>query len=108
MHHTHTNVLGKDRDIGYGVLRMSEDQPWQPYYLGNPAYAVLLALLFQWGVALHDLEVEQLERRQGVVEGQGRDAAGDLEKGPPAGAEGLRAVPAARRPGRAVRRSPAT
>jgi fatty acid desaturase len=60
MHHTHTNILGKDRDIGYGVLRMSEDQPWHPYYLGNPVYAVLLALFFQWGVALHDLEVEQV------------------------------------------------
>jgi len=60
MHHTHTNILGKDRDIGYGVLRMSEDQRWHPYYLGNPVYAVLLALFFQWGVALHDLEVEKL------------------------------------------------
>jgi NADPH-dependent stearoyl-CoA 9-desaturase len=60
MHHTHTNIVGKDRDIGYGVLRMSEEQRWHPYYLGNPAYAVLLALLFQWGVALHDLEVEKL------------------------------------------------
>src|SRR3954453_14561000 len=60
MHHTHTNIVGKDRDIGYGVLRMSEDQPWTPYYLGNPLYAVLLALLFQYGVAVHDLEVERL------------------------------------------------
>jgi len=60
VHHTHTNILGKDRDIGYGILRMSEDQRWHPYYLGNPVYAVLLALLFQWGVALHDLEVERL------------------------------------------------
>ena len=39
MHHTHTNIVGKDRDIGYGVLRMSEDQPWRPYYLGNPLWA---------------------------------------------------------------------
>jgi fatty acid desaturase len=60
MHHTHTNIVGKDRDIGYGVLRMSEDQSWRPYYLGNPLYATLLALLFQYGVALHDLEVERL------------------------------------------------
>jgi len=60
MHHTHTNVVGKDRDIGYGVLRMSEDQPWRPYYLGNPLWAALLALLFEYGVALHDLEVERL------------------------------------------------
>jgi fatty acid desaturase len=49
MHHTHTNIVGKDRDVGYGVLRMSEDQRWRPYYLGNPAYAVALAALFQYG-----------------------------------------------------------
>src|SRR5437763_128028 len=61
MHHTHTNVLGKDRDIGYGVLRMSEDQEWRLRDLGNPVYATLLALLFQWGVAVHDLEVERIE-----------------------------------------------
>ncbi len=60
MHHTHTNIVGKDRDIGYGVLRMSEDQRWTPYYLGNPVYAILLALLFQYGVAVHDLEIEQI------------------------------------------------
>ena len=60
MHHTHTNVVGKDRDIGYGILRMSEDQRWRPYYLGNPVYATLLAVFFQYGVALHDLEVERI------------------------------------------------
>ena len=60
MHHTHTNVVGKDRDIGYGVLRMSEEQPWNPYYLGNPLWAALLATFFQYGVALHDLEVERI------------------------------------------------
>jgi NADPH-dependent stearoyl-CoA 9-desaturase len=61
MHHTHTNVLGKDRDIGYGILRMSQDQPWRKRDLANPVYATLLALLFQWGVAVHDLEVERIE-----------------------------------------------
>ena len=60
MHHTHTNIVGKDRDIGYGVLRMSEDQPWHPYYLGNPLYAALLATFFQYGVVLHDLEIERV------------------------------------------------
>jgi fatty acid desaturase len=60
MHHTHTNIVGKDRDIGYGVLRMSEEQKWNPYYLGNPVYAALLASFFQYGVALHDLEIERI------------------------------------------------
>jgi fatty acid desaturase len=61
MHHTHTNVLGKDRDIGSGILRMSADQPWRARDLGNPVYATLLALLLQWGLAFHDLEVERIE-----------------------------------------------
>ena len=60
MHHVHTNIVGKDRDIGYGVLRMSEDQPWHPYYLGNPLYALLLAAFFQYGVAIHDLELDRV------------------------------------------------
>jgi len=61
VHHTHTNVVGMDRDLGYGILRMSEDQPWRVRDLGNPIYATLMALLFQWGVAAHDLEVERIE-----------------------------------------------
>jgi NADPH-dependent stearoyl-CoA 9-desaturase len=60
IHHTFTNILGKDRDIGYGILRMDPDQKWHPYYLGNPLYAFLLMVFFEWGVALHDLEVENI------------------------------------------------
>jgi linoleoyl-CoA desaturase len=60
LHHTYTNVVGRDRDVGYGILRMSEDQPWNPYYLGNPLYAALLAIFFQYGVALHDLEIDRI------------------------------------------------
>ena len=60
LHHTFTNILGKDRDIGYGILRMDEDQPWRPYYLGNPVYAFLLMVLFQYGVALHEMESEKI------------------------------------------------
>jgi fatty acid desaturase len=60
LHHTFTNIVGKDRDVGYGILRMSDQQEWRPYYLGNPVYAVLLMLFFQYGVALHDLEIERV------------------------------------------------
>jgi NADPH-dependent stearoyl-CoA 9-desaturase len=60
MHHTYTNVLDMDRDIGYGILRMSEDQKWVPYYRGNLLYAFLLMVLFQYGVALHELETERI------------------------------------------------
>ena len=27
LHHTYTNVLGLDNDLGYGVMRVDEDQP---------------------------------------------------------------------------------
>ncbi|MCZ4079078.1 acyl-CoA desaturase [Rhodococcus sp. H36-A4] len=60
MHHTFTNIVGKDRDIGYSLLRMDEGQKWNPYYLGNPVYAFFLMLLFEWGVMLHDLEIENV------------------------------------------------
>lgn len=60
MHHTFTNVVGKDRDVGYGILRMSDQQRWNPLYLFQPAYNWVLAALFQWGVAFHDLEFERL------------------------------------------------
>jgi NADPH-dependent stearoyl-CoA 9-desaturase len=60
LHHTYTNIHGLDRDIGYGILRMDEEQEWRPYYLGNPVYAFLLMVLFEWGVAAHDLEVDEI------------------------------------------------
>ncbi|ETD30428.1 acyl-CoA desaturase [Williamsia sp. D3] len=60
MHHTFTNIVGQDRDIGYGILRMDRDQNWNPYYLGNLIWASALMVLFEWGVMLHDLEVENI------------------------------------------------
>jgi linoleoyl-CoA desaturase len=60
LHHTFTNIQGKDRDLGYGVLRISPDQPWNPIYLGNPLFATILALGFDHGVMLHDVEVERV------------------------------------------------
>ncbi|MDG3011794.1 acyl-CoA desaturase [Rhodococcus sp. D2-41] len=60
MHHTYTNIIDMDRDIGYGILRMDEGQRWRPYYLGNPVYAFLLMVFFEWGVMLHDLEADNI------------------------------------------------
>jgi NADPH-dependent stearoyl-CoA 9-desaturase len=77
MHHTHTNIVGKDRDIGYGILRMSEEEQWHPYYLGNPLYAALLAIFFQYGVALHDLEAERLAAGEATL-AEKRGMLGDI------------------------------
>jgi linoleoyl-CoA desaturase len=60
VHHTWTNVMGKDRDVGYGMLRVSEQQRWHPAYLLQPLSAVVMAVLFEWFIALHDLEINRV------------------------------------------------
>jgi fatty acid desaturase len=64
VHHTFTNVLEKDNDVGYGILRVTSDQKWHPANLGQPVYYALLALLFEWGVALHDLDIMAIRKRE--------------------------------------------
>ncbi len=60
LHHTFTNVVGKDRDIGYGILRMSPSKRWTAWDLTNPAKATALMLAFDHGVMLHDVETERV------------------------------------------------
>ncbi|TKK89509.1 acyl-CoA desaturase [Herbidospora galbida] len=60
VHHTWTNVLGKDRDIGYSAMRITPEQEWHPVYLAQPFYNVLLALFFEYGIAVYDLELERV------------------------------------------------
>jgi NADPH-dependent stearoyl-CoA 9-desaturase len=62
IHHQFTNVLGYDNDIGYGILRVTREQRWHPVNLGQPVYNTLLALLFEWGVSLHDLDLERIRK----------------------------------------------
>ena len=57
LHHTWTNVLGKDNDLGYGIMRVDEDQPWSPALLGQPLYNFLNMLVFEYGIAAYDLEL---------------------------------------------------
>jgi linoleoyl-CoA desaturase len=60
VHHTWTNVLGMDRDVGYGMLRVSASQRWHPFYLLQPLSSLLMAVFFEWFIALHDLEINRL------------------------------------------------
>ena len=57
LHHTFTNVLGRDNDLGYGIMRVDEDQRWVPAYLGQPLYNFLNACFFEYGIAAYDLEL---------------------------------------------------
>ncbi len=57
LHHTYTNVLGRDNDLGYGIMRVDEDQKWVPMYLGQPLWNFVNACLFQYGIAAYDLQL---------------------------------------------------
>jgi NADPH-dependent stearoyl-CoA 9-desaturase len=61
-HHTFTNIRGKDRDLGYEIMRIDPHQPWNPVYLLQPLYNLLLMGFFEWGVALHDLNFDAIHR----------------------------------------------
>jgi linoleoyl-CoA desaturase len=57
LHHTYTNVIGKDNDLGYGIMRVDEDQRWHPIYLAQPVWNFINACFFEYGIAAYDLEL---------------------------------------------------
>jgi len=58
-HHVFTNVIDMDHDLGFGVMRMTSDQPWKPRYRHQPLRNLLLAIGFEWGIALHGVHAAQ-------------------------------------------------
>ncbi|HEX5984134.1 MAG TPA: acyl-CoA desaturase [Solirubrobacterales bacterium] len=62
VHHTYTNIRGKDKDLGYEIMRIDPEQKWHPVYLAQPFYNLILMALFEWGVALHDLDFEAIRK----------------------------------------------
>src|ERR1700727_3647314 len=62
VHHKYTNIVGMDDDVGYGLLRVTRDQRWDKWNIGNPVYNLLLGTLFEWGVALHGVELTKVRR----------------------------------------------
>lgn len=59
-HHTYTNIIGKDRDFGYGLLRLSNDFRWRVKNLWQFFTYLNLSVLFQWGVSYHELAAERV------------------------------------------------
>ena len=72
-HHTYTNIKGMDDDIGYGIIRLFPEQRWKKGYLLQPFYSIIFCLLFQWGVAIQNLEIgKRLKGRMSKDEFQRR------------------------------------
>ncbi|HKY57945.1 MAG TPA: acyl-CoA desaturase [Aeromicrobium sp.] len=63
LHHTYTNVIGKDNDLGYGIMRVDEDQRWHPAYLIQPLVNFINACFFEYGIAAYDLELGAAKRK---------------------------------------------
>jgi NADPH-dependent stearoyl-CoA 9-desaturase len=57
VHHTFTNVVGKDNDLGYGIMRVDEDQRWNRFFLLQPLWNFVNACFFEYGIAAYDLEL---------------------------------------------------
>ena len=58
-HHMFSNVVGVDDDLGFGVIRMTRDEPWKPEHLLQPLRNLLLASIFEWGIGLHGIHSER-------------------------------------------------
>ncbi|MCV7149705.1 fatty acid desaturase family protein [Mycolicibacterium pyrenivorans] len=77
-HHVFSNVVDVDDDLGFGVIRMTRDQPWKPEHLAQPLRNLLLASIFEWGIGLHGIHSERdrlAPDREKVVEARKAFAA---------------------------------
>jgi linoleoyl-CoA desaturase len=68
VHHTYTNIRGMDRDLGYEIMRIDPHQPWHPVFLLQPVYNLLLMLAFEWGVAMHDLDLGAIRKGEKPIQ----------------------------------------
>ncbi|MDX6412580.1 MAG: NADPH-dependent stearoyl-CoA 9-desaturase, partial [Gaiellaceae bacterium] len=80
IHHTFTNIRGKDKDLGYEIMRIDPEQKWHPVYLLQPFYNLVLAAFFEWGVAFHDLDFEAIRKGEKSKRQVKRELAGIREK----------------------------
>lgn len=60
VHHTYTNIVGMDHDVGYGLVRVSEAQKWEPRFLFNIPLAIQLMVFFEWYVGIQRLHLEDV------------------------------------------------
>ena len=97
IHHKYTNVVGLDDDIGYGIMRLTRDQRWERWMIGNPVYNLH---------ARNAVRVGRRAARGGDHEvPQGREVDGRGQEGPAdhrqedrqAGRQGLHRFPRAHR-----------
>jgi linoleoyl-CoA desaturase len=85
VHHTYTNIVGKDNDLGYGIMRVDEDQRWHPMYLLQPLWNFVNACFFEYGIAAYDLDLGRnlqipKEKRPASFSGAARNTLRKIRK----------------------------
>ncbi|MEA2208419.1 MAG: NADPH-dependent stearoyl-CoA 9-desaturase, partial [Solirubrobacteraceae bacterium] len=73
-------IRGKDKDLGYEIMRIDPHQKWHPIYLFQPFYNLVLAAFFEWGVASHDLDFEAIRQGEKSKEKVRRELKGMAKK----------------------------
>jgi linoleoyl-CoA desaturase len=61
-------------------MRIDPHQRWNPVYLFQPFYNILLAAFFEWGVATHDLDFEAIRKGEKSKEAVKRELKGMARK----------------------------
>ena len=110
-HHTFTNVVGKDRDLGYSAMRVHPDQPWHPVYLLQPLSRDRdRGPLFEWAIALYDMDrrVRSGGKTSERARRRGRAFARKAARSSPRTTSCSRRCPVARRAERCSLTSPRT
>jgi linoleoyl-CoA desaturase len=81
VHHTYTNIVGHDNDLGYGIMRVDEAQQWRPRHLVQPLWNLVTACIFEWGIAMYDLDLgEHLREKRRMSPEKRREARQTLRK----------------------------
>jgi fatty acid desaturase len=80
IHHTYTNIVGMDHDVGYGLIRVSESQKWEPRFLLNIPLAAQLMLFFEWYVGVQNLHIEDVIAYKTKTWAQVREEAAPVRK----------------------------
>jgi fatty acid desaturase len=80
VHHTYTNIVGMDHDVGYGLIRVSDSQKWEPRFLFNIPLAIQLMVFFEWYVGIQRLHLEDVIAYKTKTWAQVWEEAADVRK----------------------------
>ena len=79
-HHKYTNIVGLDDDVGFGVLRVTRDVPWEPKYAANLLVNTALMMGFEWGIGMQGVTLTDALPNSDATPGERRHARAFLRK----------------------------